>query len=230
MVLVLSKLFSMTEKFSFTSGNNDLIRIRTSVDKINFSNFEGETSTLELGQEVEYNLGSRGNSGTSPSAENVKVIPKGSIELPAVTGDVLDGVVVRPLRSVNPDQNEYAGLIRVKTENPDDKAEEYEFGIMGLMNKRELLQVGDTVQFQVDATGRAANITAIRKKLRATVDAIKGPFGFLAYEVGEGRKLFFHMSEVKDNVNLQVGDQVEFVLVTHQRSGKSSAYNVVKVK
>lgn len=185
---------------------------------------------MELGQEVEYNLGSRGNSGTSPSAENVKIIPKGSIDLPAVTGDTLDGAVVRPLRSVNPDQNEYAGLIRVKTENPDDKVEKYEFGIMGLMNKRELLQVGDTVQFQVDASGRAANIVAVRKILRATVDAIKGPFGFLAYEVEEGKKLFFHMSEVKDNVNLQIGDQVEFVLVTHQRSGKSSALNVVKVR
>lgn len=185
---------------------------------------------MELGQEVEYNLGSRGNSGTSPSAENVKIIPKGTIELPAVSGDVLDGIVVRPLRSVNPDQNEYAGLIQVKTESPEAKAEEYEFGIMGLMNKRELLQVGDAVQFQVDATGRAANIVAVRKKLRATVDAIKGQFGFLAYEVEEGKKLFFHMSEVKDNVSLQIGDQVEFVLVTHQRSGKSSACNVVKVR
>lgn len=179
---------------------------------------------------MEYNLGSRGNSGTSPSAENVKVIPKGTITLPTVEGDVMDGIIVRPLRSVNPDQNEYAGLIKMKTENAEEKAQEYEFGIMGLVNKRELLQVGDAVQFQVDSTGRAANIVAVRKKLRATVDAIKGQFGFLAYEVEEGKKLFFHTSEVKDNVSLQVGDQVEFVLVTNQRSGKSSACNVVKIK
>lgn len=86
-------------------------------------------------------MGSRGNSGTSPSAENVKVVPKGTISLPAVSGDVLDGVVVRPLRSVNPDQSEYAGLIKIKTENNDKPAAEYEFGIMGLVNKRELLQV-----------------------------------------------------------------------------------------
>lgn len=160
----------------------------------------------------------------------MKVIPKGTITLPAVSGEVLDGSVVRPLRSVNPDQNEYAGLIRAKAENPEEREKEYEFGIMGLGNKRELLQVGDAVQFQIDATGRAANIVAVRKKLRATVDAIKGQFGFLAYEVEEGKKLFFHMSEVKDNVNLQVGDQVEFVLVTNQRNGKSSACNVVKVR
>ncbi|KAJ8929356.1 hypothetical protein NQ314_017960 [Rhamnusium bicolor] len=186
-----------------------------------FSNFEGEASTLELGQEVEYNLGNRGNSGSCSSAENVKIIPKGTIVLPEVSGDVLEGTVVRPLRSVNPDQNEYSGLIRIKSDNPDDKPLEYEFGIMGLVNKRELLQVGDHVQLQVDSTGRAANIIAVRKKLRATVDAIKGHFGFLAYEVEEGKKLFFHMTEVKDNVSLQVGDTVEFVLVTNHRSGKS---------
>lgn len=196
-----------------------------------FSNFDGDANTLELGQEVEYNLGARGNSGSCSSAENVKIIPKGTINLPSISGEVIDGTVARPLRSVNPDQNEYSGLIKVKQDQIEvDKPQEYEFGIMGLINKRELLQVGDAVQFQVDATGRAANIIAVRKKLRATVDAIKGQFGFLAYEVEEGKKLFFHMSEVKDNVNLQVGDQVEFVLVTNQRSGKSSACNVVKIK
>lgn len=102
------------------------------------SNFEGEAGALELGQEVEYNLGGRGNSGSCSSAENVKVIPRGSIALPEASGDVLEGTVVRPLRSVNPDQTEYSGLIRVEG---GEKPAEYEFGIMGLVNKRELLQV-----------------------------------------------------------------------------------------
>lgn len=187
---------------------------------------------------MEYNLGTRGNSGSCSSAENVKIIPKGTITLPAVSGDILDGQVCRPLRSVNPDQTEYSGLIRVKNDADEQQPQpqqsqqpvEYEFGIMGLVNKRELLQVGDHVQFQVDSTGRAANIVAVRKKLRAQVDAIKGHFGFLNFEVEEGKKLFFHMTEVKDNTNLQVGDTVEFVLVTNHRSGKSSACNVVKVR
>ncbi|KAH1003441.1 cold shock domain-containing protein E1 [Dendroctonus ponderosae] len=194
-----------------------------------FSNFEGDSSTLQLGQEVEYNLASRGNSGSCSTAENVKIIPKGSIELPAVHEDILDGVVIRPLRSVKPDQPEYSGLIKIRTESPEENSEEYEFGIVGLANKRELLQAGDQVQFQVDSTNRAANIVAVRKKLRATVDAIKGQFGFLAYEIEEGKKLFFHMTEVKDTVALNVGDTVEFVLVTNHRSGKSSACHVVKV-
>lgn len=57
-----------------------------------------------------------------------------------------------------------------------------------------------------------------------------GHFGFLAYEVDEGKKLFFHMSEVKDEATLQQGDQVEFVLVTNKRTGKSSACNLTKVR
>lgn len=50
----------------------------------------------------------------------------------------------------------------------------YDFGITSLTNKRELLQVGDPVQFQVDSDGRAANVTAIRAKKKATVESIKG--------------------------------------------------------
>lgn len=73
----------------------------------------------------------------------MRIIPRGSIALPVANGEILDGTIVRPLRSVNPDQMEYSGLVKIA----DD--EEYEFGIMGLNNKRELLQVGDPVQLQV---------------------------------------------------------------------------------
>ncbi|XP_026474088.1 cold shock domain-containing protein E1-like [Ctenocephalides felis] len=197
-----------------------------------FSNFEGDTSNLDLGQEVEYILAPRGSNGGSGSgsccsAENVRTIARGSIPLPEGTGPLLNGTVTRPLRSVNPDQNEYSGLIQVVSENGDK--ESYEFGITGLSNKRDLLQNGDPVTLRVDTEGRATEVTALRKKRRATVDAIKGLFGFLAYEVEEGKKLFFHMSEVEDGVQLQQGDTVEFALITNQRSGKSSACNVVKV-
>jgi len=44
-----------------------------------------------------------------------------------------------------------------------------------------------------------------------------------------GKKLFFHLSEVKDNATLQPNDAVEFVLITNQRTGKSSACNVAKM-
>lgn len=62
----------------------------------------------------------------------------------------------------------FVGLIQVEGGGA------YEFGIMGLACKREILQVGDPVTFQADVEGRATNIVPIRKKRRAVVDAIKG--------------------------------------------------------
>ncbi|XP_063987140.1 cold shock domain-containing protein E1-like isoform X2 [Diachasmimorpha longicaudata] len=195
-----------------------------------FSTFDGDASNLELGSEIEctVNTGTVRGTGGCIAAESVRVVARGTIPRATVVSEVLDGVVTRPLRSANPEQQEYAGLIKLSSTD-DDKTPEYEFGIMGLINKRELLQINDPVQFQIDSEGHACNIVAVRKKRIATVDAVKAAFGFLAYEVDEGKKLFFHMTEVKDNATLQPGDQVEFVLVTNQRNGKSSACNVTRL-
>lgn len=196
-----------------------------------FSHFEEDASTLELGAEIEctINCANGRGSGTCTAAESVRLLPRGSIPRPTPVSEVLDGTVTRPLRSANPDQAEYAGLIKINPTNENEETPEYEFGIMGLVNKRELLQIGDPVQLQVDSAGHACNIVAVRKKRRATVDTVKSAFGFLAYEVDDEKKLFFHMSEVRDHATLQPGDQVEFVLVTNQRTGKSSACNITRV-
>lgn len=187
---------------------------------------------MELGAEIECTVGAGNGRGTGGciAAESVRIVARGTIPRPTVVSEVLDGIVARPLRSANPDQAEYAGMIKLSSINDDADEPEYEFGIMGLVNKRELLQTNDPVQFQLDSEGHACNIVAVRKKRIATVDAVKGAFGFLAYEVDEGKKLFFHMTEVKDHATLQPGDQVEFVLVTNQRTGKSSACNVTRLR
>ncbi|CAB3226075.1 unnamed protein product [Arctia plantaginis] len=190
-----------------------------------FSNLEGTADGLELGCEVEYTLGrANGSGGGCASAEYVRVLPRGSIPVAKPLDPTLNGTVTRTLRALNPDQAQYSGLIQV------EGGTSYEFGIMGLACKREILQVGDPVTFQSDVEGRATNIVPIRKKRRATVDAIKGGFGFLSLESEEGRRLFFHMSEVRGNpADLQPGDVVEFVMLTNPRNGKSSACNVVKI-
>ena len=59
------------------------------------------------------------------------------------------------------------------------KAKTYPYGITGLADKRDFLQTGDVVKFQlckVKATGkeRATNIAAVRKYVRAKVDSVKG--------------------------------------------------------
>ncbi|XP_075164340.1 cold shock domain-containing Unr [Haematobia irritans] len=198
-----------------------------------FSNYVGNPNWLELGQEVEYTLSPNGNTsvtGNCLPAENVRTLPKGSIPQPAVKEGVHNGVVARPLRCINPDQQEYAGLIEILDETRTQVLSQHEFGITSLVNKRDLLQTGDLVNFKIDETGRAAEITAVRQKKRATVDSIKGQFGFLNYEIEDGKKLFFHMSEVQGNaVSLHPGDTVEFSVVTNQRNGKSSACNVLKI-
>lgn len=185
-----------------------------------FSNFLGNPSHLELGQEVEYTLSKRNgsNAGNCLPAENVKILPRATIPQPKVLEPVYNGVVVRPLRCINPDQQEYCGLIELRNDM-DEGISQHELGITSLTNKRDLLQKDDQVTFKVDEVGRAAEVTAIRKKKRAVVDSIKGQFGFLDYEVEEGKKLFFHMSEVQGNSNhLYSGDSVEFSVVTNQVS------------
>lgn len=65
-------------------------------------------------------------------------------------------------------------------------------------------------------------MAAVRQKKRAVVGSIKGQFGFLDYEVEEGKKLFFHMSEVQgssySSYPLYSGDTVEFSIVTNHVS------------
>jgi len=159
----------------------------------------------------------------------VRILRKGNI--PPIPGkdETLNGKVVRPLRSVNPDQTDYCGLIQVKNED-GTVLTEYRFGIASLINKKELLQVGDAVQFHADLDEDfAVNIHATREKLRAIVEAMKGQYGFLSYEVDEGKKLFFHTSEVEGAETLQEGDEVEFVVITNKRTGKHSACCVRKL-
>merc|ERR1719447_1584511 len=195
-----------------------------------FSNVEGKAEKLEVGQEVEYSIYSR-EKGGKVSAEGVKPLTKGSISKPATkTDEVLNGKVVRPLRSVTPDQADYCGLIAHKDLNDGSVLGEYEFGIASLLNKKELLQEGDPVNFQVSlAENFALNVKSNKQKLRSHVEAVKGQFGFLSYEQDEGKKLFFHMSEVEGGEILQVGDEVEFVVVTNQRTRKHSACCVRKL-
>lgn len=128
----------------------------------------GDFSSLEVGQEVEYVVSNRGSISGKNAADMVKPLPKGSITRPEIFPEVLQGTVARPLRGANPDQPEYTGLI----DSADGHA--YLFGITSMLNKKEILQAGEAVDFQLDAQGKAVNIRAIRKKLRSAVEAVKG--------------------------------------------------------
>ncbi|XP_035237077.1 cold shock domain-containing protein E1 isoform X6 [Anguilla anguilla] len=193
-----------------------------------YSELCGDLESLELGDTVEYTL-SKGK-GNKVSAEKVTKVAAVNGVGEDVSAAVLLGKVLRPLRSVDPSQTEYQGLIEV-TEEGSSKGQSFPFGIVGMANKADCLQKGEMVKFQlctVGTTGQkmACNIVPQR---RALVECVKDQFGFITYEVGEGKKLFFHVKEVQDGLELQAGDEVEFSVILNQRTGKCSACNVRRV-
>lgn len=196
-----------------------------------FSSVENVPMEFNLGDEVEYTLAKK---GAKLSAENIKKLPKGTVSPEEILWDkgTLQGKIVRPLRIVNPEQDDYSGLVQVGLD--EDEEEVYPYGITSLADKRDFLQKGDVVKFQiatVKCTGkkRAVCVAAMRSYVRAKVDSVKGLYGFLNYEVEDGKKLFFHMTEVHDSIELQPGDEVEFVVVQNQRNAKYSACSLRKI-
>lgn len=113
-----------------------------------------------MGQEVEYSLSVRPNNascGNCLPAENVKILQKGSIFQPKILETVYNGIVLRPLRCVNPDQVEYCGLVQIMVDQTATTT--HDFGITSLVNKRDLLQKHDTVTFKLDDNGRATEVS-----------------------------------------------------------------------
>uniref|UniRef100_A0A6I8NT89 Cold shock domain-containing protein E1 n=2 Tax=Ornithorhynchus anatinus TaxID=9258 RepID=A0A6I8NT89_ORNAN len=193
-----------------------------------YSEFSGDVDSLELGDMVEYSL-SKGK-GNKVSAEKVNKTHSVNGVTEEADPTIYSGKVIRPLRSVDPTQTEYQGMIEI-VEEGDMKGEVYPFGIVGMANKGDCLQKGESVKFQLCVLGQNAqtmayNITPLR---RATVECVKDQFGFINYEVGDSKKLFFHVKEVQDGIELQAGDEVEFSVILNQRTGKCSACNVWRV-
>ncbi|MEE6493247.1 hypothetical protein FKM82_016775 [Ascaphus truei] len=219
-----------------------------------YSEYSGDVDKLDLGDMVEYSL-SKGK-GNKVSAERVTKVHQVNGSNDEVDPMVYWGRVTRPLRSVDPTQTEYQGMIELLEEVSDEQkiaeetpeeAEETEddpitetnkeasmkgrlipFGIVGMANKADCLQKGETVKFQLCVLGQngqtmACNIEPLR---RGTVECVKDQFGFINYEVGDSKKLFFHVKEIQDGVELQSGDEVEFSVILNQRTGKCSACNV----
>ncbi|XP_033109405.1 cold shock domain-containing protein E1-like [Anneissia japonica] len=192
-----------------------------------YSEVNGDINEFELGDEVAFTMVRR---STRVHAENIRKLAKGTLPGEVVKPDVQLGQVVRPLRNIDPQQEEYEGLVQLIQED-ESEGEVYSYCITGLTDKHEFLQAGDKVRFQIgvsrtDDKEWACNITALRKFIRSKVDSLKGQYGFIDYEMEEGKKLFFHMSEVQDGIDLQVGDEVEFVMICNQQNGRYSAVNV----
>uniref|UniRef100_A0A672M292 Cold shock domain-containing protein E1-like n=1 Tax=Sinocyclocheilus grahami TaxID=75366 RepID=A0A672M292_SINGR len=190
-----------------------------------YSEVCGDVDNMDLGDTVEYTL-SKGK-GNKISAEKVTKVAAVNGVGEDVSNTVFLGKVVRSLRSVDPSQTDYQGLIEI-TEEGASKGQSYPFGIVGMANKGDCLQKGEMVKFQlctVAQTGQnmACNIVPQR---RALVECVKDQVNLLIHWL---KKLFFHVKEVQDGLELQAGDEVEFSVILNQRTGKCSACNVRRV-
>ena len=85
------------------------------------SHFDGVADSLELGQEVQYTLAGKLPSSGKISAENVKLLKKGTIPSHTLEEEIYDGIIVRPLRNVNPDQAQYSGLVKLGADSKSFK-------------------------------------------------------------------------------------------------------------
>jgi cold shock CspA family protein len=207
-----------------------------------YSELDGDPNDLELGDEVQF---SETKKSDKRSAENVTRVLSSTIQDENIQSKILEGVVLRPMRTVDPEQEEYEGLLQlVSCTQPDDGDEKvannddttlYKYGITDVLQKKEALQKGDKVNFQlrldrVTNRERATNISCKRSVLRGKVESIKGQFGFISYDSEDGKSVFFHMTEVQGNSReLRPGDDVQFVVVQNHKSAKRSANRVQKV-
>lgn len=69
----------------------------------------------------------------------------------------------------------------------ESDAKTYPYGITSLTDKRDFLQKGDIVKFQIamarNGEDRAVNIAAVRKYIRARVESVKDKVGFTVEKV-----------------------------------------------
>jgi len=201
-----------------------------------FSELNCESHELNLGDEVEFSTTKKNG---KINAERIIKIPNGSIQQEEVLPDVKDGIVIKPIRIWDPEQDEYEGLINevVKDDSceGDSTSSYYNFGISSLVNKREPLQIGDKVKFQVgiNDTGtvqRAMNVGSVRDVFKGKVESLKGQYGFITHEHEQSKNIFFHISElINAEEELQIGDTVEFFIAKTHKNAKCCAIQIRKV-
>lgn len=249
-----------------------------------YSELDCDPNHLELGDVLEFVETRKG--GEKCSAEQV-VRLSSYVEQDQVLPTVYDGVIIRPMRIIDPEQDEYQGLVELLDTNsttnanrasmhrsssfggsasleqvmeqasisigstssrggrsgspptqstPTVQKQTFKFGITSMMHKKDPLQEGDKVLFQLSIcafTGqkRTCSIQCKRSFNTGKVESIKGQFGFISYETEEGKSLFFHMSEVQNDHGrpLQPGDNVKFVMVKSHKNAKWSAVKVSRV-
>lgn len=148
----------------------------------------------------------------------------------------------------------YYGKVMVTSSKKDNETV-YEFGLCSLSDKKKCFQIGDLVTFQLasftDGVRKAFNLQLQSQQQeqrnqrgnndnkKGRVDSIKGHCGFIEYSINSNndlKKVFFHISDLvegsgngkSESSNININDEVEFILMHNSRTGKYSAIKIRK--
>ena len=141
-----------------------------------YSVFNGNIETVHLGQQVEYCSSFKNSKYTALAVK--KANSNSLIDITSffdIQTEVYTGNVIRTVRTFNPEQAEYPGLIKMiclsNNQNEENDVNEYEFCMLSLVDIHEFIQKGDVVKFQIgiskiDQKEKAVNIKPIRTKFQ----------------------------------------------------------------
>src|SRR5437870_4530109 len=120
-------------------------------------------------QEVEYIAAMKND---KQSAEFVKKIPNGTIEGKEIHPEIYNGVVIRSVRCLSPDQEDYCSLIAQKDATGHEFYEidqpTFQFSMISLNDLHDFVHKDDLVTFQIatlkDGQKIAVNVKPEREK------------------------------------------------------------------
>jgi len=237
---------ALKEKFGFIESELDSREVF-----FHYSELDGDPNELELGDEVQYIETRKSEKRSAEKVTKVASNPNNNscntsfISKEDILPKVHDGVVTQAYNE-NEQCEGYIQLIssNVNKTNNDEKAalttqtsdEAYPFNLLSILDKKDAMPPGTKVTFQVHVNSengekQAVNIASKRSEKRGKVESIKGQFGFISYACEDGKSIFFHISEVVDDhgTDLQVGNEVRFVIVRGHKNAKKSAIRVHKI-
>uniref|UniRef100_A0A668V3E0 CSD domain-containing protein n=1 Tax=Oreochromis aureus TaxID=47969 RepID=A0A668V3E0_OREAU len=190
-----------------------------------YSEFKGDLEALQAGDDVEFTIKDRNGKEV---ATDVRLLPQGTVIFEDISIEQFEGTVVKVIPKVpTKNQNDpLPGRVSVRMGFND---KELPFGEKDTKTKVTLLE-GDHIQFNIstdrrDKLERATNIEILPDTFKFTkenremgvIAAIRDGFGFIKC-VDRDARMFFHFSEVLEEGQLHISDEVEFTVVLSDKS------------
>ncbi|RXM91264.1 Cold shock domain-containing protein E1 [Acipenser ruthenus] len=206
-----------------------------------YSEFKGDLETLQAGDDVEFTIKERNGKEV---ATEVRLLPQGTVIFEDISIEHFEGTVTKVIPKV-PNKNQVTCLtagsaIQIRASSRISFTEkELFFGDKDTKSKVTLLE-GDHVQFNIstdrrDKLERATNIEILPDTFQFTketremgvIAAMRDGFGFIKC-VDRDARMFFHFSEILEESQLHISDEVEFTVVPDMLSAQRN--HAVRIK